>query len=116
MKTSSVTVPNLFALAEWVPRKERFELSLIFMVAAAAGNVVLSSRGLTTTADVFVPMANGFMFFLLWVLPRLNLRNAIRTLILGIAWVFLSNVICHQIASVMTSPISLIDYQEAYPQ
>ena len=111
MKTNSVTTIVPFALAERLPCKDRVELSLIFMVAAAVGGVVLASRGFPATAEIAHGFAGGLMFSMLWTIPKLTLRNVARTLILGFVWSALSITIQHQVESVMTNPVS---HQEVY--
>jgi hypothetical protein len=105
MKTSIVKDPAGFSLAQGVPISQRVELSLVFMAAAAVGQVVLTSRGFSLTAELVGPMANGFMFSVLWVVRGLTPSNILRTLILGTVWITLSNVIEFQITSLMTSPV-----------
>src|SRR5687767_9255334 len=106
MKTRTVTTTSTMLMTRLVPLKDRCELSLIFMVAAAVGQVALASRGFPLSAEIVSSMAGGVAFGMLWVIPKLTLRNVARTLILGVVWSTLSVVIDRQVESVMTNPVS----------
>jgi hypothetical protein len=92
---------NPFSMAGWVPLKERVELTLIFMVAASVGEVVLASRGFTVAGYVCAAMIGGFVFSVLWVLPKLSLSNIIRTLVLGYVWSVLFTAVEVQVRDLM---------------
>ena len=113
MKTNAVITSNPLSMAEWVSCKDRIELSLIFMVAAGAGDVVLTSRGFEEAAEIAHVAVGGLMFAMLWIIPRLTLRNLVRILILGLGWSFTSITIEHQVANLLTSPVP---YQEVSSQ
>jgi hypothetical protein len=113
MKTNSATSASPLVMAEWVPLTERAELSLIFMVAASVGEVVLASRGFAGVGYASGAVAGGFVFCALWVLPGRSLGNVARTLVLGFAWSVLFTGIEAQTISVMTDPVS---HQEVVSQ
>jgi hypothetical protein len=104
MKTTTVSGSSPLLLAGTVSLKDRVEMSLIFMVSAAVGEACLSSRGLSGVAQTLVPLSNGAMFVVLWVLPSLHIRNALRTLILGLLWSAISSATAGQISNLMVSP------------
>lgn len=109
MKTNTVTTDNPFVMAEWVPLKDRVELSLIFMVAASAGKVVLASRGLEAIGYIAVSVTGILMFSMLWILPIVSLRSVLRAVAIGLIWTGFFTAIEHQVKNVMTNPVS---YQE----
>jgi predicted membrane metal-binding protein len=106
MKKNIVTEGNPFAMAGWVPLRDRVELSLIFMTAASAGEAVLASRGLAPLGYVAISLTSVLMFSVLWILPILNLKSVLRVLVLGVVWSGSFTVIEVQIRGVMTPQVS----------
>lgn len=101
MKTSTVSDPRPALLSQRLPVSQRVELSLVFMVAAAVGEVALTSRGMARAAELLIPLANSAMCCLLWVVPSLQPRRLLGLLIIFVAWAIVSLGISDQVAKLM---------------